>query len=58
LLKISNASSLDETTIIVDMILHLSLYYFVKDLVHLSNLTIKFYLLNLCMDIKLVYGET
>jgi hypothetical protein len=40
MIKISNASCLDETIILVDMILCLSLYYLVNDLVHLSNLTI------------------
>jgi len=34
---------LDETTIHVDMILYLSLYYLVNDLVHLSNLLIRNY---------------
>jgi len=40
-LKIINASCLDETTIHVDTILYLSLYYLVNDLVHFPNLTIK-----------------
>jgi len=38
-LKISNASCLDETTISMDMILYLSLYYLVYDLVCLPNPT-------------------
>jgi len=42
LTKISNASCLDETTILVDTILYLSLNYLVKDLVHLPYPTIKF----------------
>jgi len=37
---ISNVNCLDETTIHVDMILYLSLYYLVNDLVHLPNLHI------------------
>jgi len=32
---------LDETTILVDMILYLSLYYLVNDLIHLPNPHIK-----------------
>jgi hypothetical protein len=32
---------MDKTTIHVDMILYLSLYYLVNDLVHLPNLTIR-----------------
>jgi len=40
-LKISNASCLEETTIHVDTILYLSLYYLVNDLVHLPNPSIK-----------------
>jgi len=38
--KISNTICLDETTIHVDTILYLSLYYLVNDLVHLPNLII------------------
>jgi len=37
LTKISYANCLDEKTILVDMILYLSLYYIVNDLVHLPN---------------------
>ena len=36
--KISNTDCLDETTIPVDMIRYLSLYYLINDLVHLPNL--------------------
>ena len=39
-LKISNANYFDETTIHVDTILYLSLYYLVNDLLHLRNPTI------------------
>jgi len=42
LTKISNEYCLDETTISVDTILYLSIYYLVNDLVHLSYPTIKF----------------
>jgi len=35
--KKRNANCLDKTTIHVDMILYLSLYYLVNDLVHLPN---------------------
>jgi len=38
--KINNTNYLDETTIPMDLILYLSLYYLVNDLVHLPNLTI------------------
>jgi len=38
--KISNANCLDETTILVDTILYLYLYYLVNGLVHLPNLHI------------------
>ncbi|AES78293.1 hypothetical protein MTR_7g026940 [Medicago truncatula] len=41
LTKISNANCLDETTIHVDMILYLSLYYLVNDLVHFPYPTIR-----------------
>jgi len=40
-LKISSVNCLDETTIPVDMILYLSLYYLVNDLVQLPNPTIR-----------------
>jgi len=56
LTKISNASCLDRTTIlvVVDTILYLSLYYLVNNLVHLPNphITCRTLLANWAISIK------